>query len=63
VSGLSGDCPLLSFHIGSRDVQTLPTTVFSGGNCSKLKEKNNVTVTGVLQLGNFILASKIDLKH
>jgi Domain of unknown function (DUF5666) len=62
VSALTGGCPLLSFKVNGQDVQTLPTTKFTGGNCSKLKDKQKVSVTGLLQLGNFVLASSVEFK-
>jgi len=62
VSALSGGCPLLSFKVDGQDVHTLPTTKFTGGSCSKLKDKQKVKVTGLLQLGNFVLASSVEIK-
>jgi hypothetical protein len=53
---------VLSFKVGDKDIHTLPTTTFSGGNCSKVKEHKQVKVTGALQLGDFILAARVDLK-
>lgn len=61
VSGLTGECPLLSFKVDGREVHTLLTTKFTGGSCSKLKNKQKVSVTGLLQLGNFVLASSVEL--
>jgi hypothetical protein len=61
ISGLSGSCPLLSFKVNGQEIHTLLTTKFSGGNCSKLKNKQKVSVTGLLQLGNFVLASSVEL--
>jgi outer membrane biosynthesis protein TonB len=62
VSGLKGDCPLLSFKVSGQEIHTLPTTNFTGGNCSKLKNKQKVSVTGLLQVGNFVLASRVELQ-
>jgi hypothetical protein len=63
ISGLLGSCPVLTFQVGGKDIHTLPTTTFSGGNCSKLKNNKKVTVTGALQLGNFILATRVELEN
>jgi hypothetical protein len=61
VSNLSGTCPLLSFQVDDKDIHTLPTTTFAGGNCSKLKNNNDVKVTGTLQAGGIVLATRVDL--
>jgi hypothetical protein len=63
ISDLKGVCPLLSFRVGDKSVQTLATTTFAGGNCSKLKDRKEVEVTGAVQLGGLILATRVELKN
>jgi hypothetical protein len=61
VSALVGTCPLLTFDVDGREVHTLPTTVFSGGKCSDVKKNKQVTVKGTLQVGGFVLATRVTL--
>jgi hypothetical protein len=57
-----GICPLLSFRVDDRNVTTLPTTLFLGEGCSKIKNGKNVTVQGTLQVGGLVLASKVEVE-
>jgi hypothetical protein len=57
---LIGVCPLLSFTLDGRNVRTLPTTLFLGDGCSKVKNGTKVTVRGTLQVGGLVLATQIE---
>jgi len=61
VSNLLGTCPALSFEVDYRQIHTVPTTVFSGGKCSDVKKGKNVTVKGSIQLGGFVLATRVTI--
>jgi Domain of unknown function (DUF5666) len=62
VTSLTGICPLLSFTLDGRNVRTLPTTLFLGDTCSKVKDHKKVTVLGTLQADGLVLATQIELE-
>jgi hypothetical protein len=61
VSNLLGVCPLLSFTVDGRTVTTLPTTLFLGDGCSRIKNRTNVSAQGTLQVGGLVLATQIEV--
>jgi hypothetical protein len=62
VSKLSGHCPLLTFEVSGKTVVTAASTVFHGGACGELRNKQTVAVTGVTQADQTVLASTIQIK-
>jgi hypothetical protein len=55
VSGLSGSCPALTFTVGGRLVHATAATVY-GSRCDRIRNGDTVTVTGVVQPDNSMLA-------
>jgi len=62
VSGLSGQCPLVSFTVASKSVFAISSTGYSG-KCKDLKNGRNVTVTGTVQADGRVLATLIDVAN
>jgi hypothetical protein len=60
VSNLSGACPVLTFTLGGRTVQTAASTIYTGGNCPKLKNGDTVTVRGLLNSGGTVDATELE---
>jgi hypothetical protein len=58
VSGLSGNCPALTFTVGGRLVRTNSATDFQS-RCDRIRNGDTVTVTGVVQSDNSLLASVV----
>ena len=61
VSGLTGTCPVLSFTVGGRLVQTDDGTEFIQGNCKHLSNGMDIGVTGTLT-GGAVHATQVQLK-
>jgi hypothetical protein len=61
VSNLTGACPVLSFKLDDRTINTLATTTFSGGKCSDVKKGSDVTVKGTLQVAGIVLATRVTI--
>lgn len=59
VAGLSGQCPTVSFKVGSTTVSTNSGTVYSGGTCNNLSNTKQVTVTGTPQANGSAVATLI----
>ncbi len=47
VSDISGRCPALTFAVNDTAVSTSAATIFTGGSCTDIKKKADVSVTGV----------------
>jgi hypothetical protein len=62
VSSLTGTCPVLSFRVGGRLVQTDNDTEFMQGNCKHLGNGMDVGVTGTLTTGGAVYATQVQLK-
>jgi hypothetical protein len=62
LSKLSGRCPLLTFHVAGKTVITTASTIFHGGSCGDLRNKQDVAVTGVTQADQTVLASTVQIK-
>jgi hypothetical protein len=62
ISGLSGQCPAVSFTVNSTKVVTNSTTSFIDGKCSDLKNGHNVSITGITQSDKSVLATIVDQK-
>lgn len=60
VSGLSGQCPTLTFTVQSRTVKTSNTTTFDGG-CSIVTTNARVDVTGQLAADGSLTATRVSL--
>jgi hypothetical protein len=58
VSNLQGVCPILTFVVGGRTVLTLAATEFSK-DCGGLKNKQEVSVEGSVQIDGTILATRV----
>jgi Domain of unknown function (DUF5666)/Putative binding domain, N-terminal/Viral BACON domain len=61
LSAFSGQCPSVSFTVGTTQVLATASTVYSDGNCKDLRNGRNVTVTGVVQTDGRLLATIIDV--
>jgi all-beta uncharacterized protein/uncharacterized protein DUF5666 len=59
LSGLSGQCPTISFTINSTSVFAISSTTYSSGKCSDVKNGKSVTVTGTVQADRRVLATII----
>jgi hypothetical protein len=57
--GVSGTCPLLSFNVNGYRVTTTATTVFQGITCAAMKSGTKVTVKGISQADNSIVATSV----
>jgi hypothetical protein len=57
--GVSGSCPTLSFGINGYSIRTNAGTAFEGIACAALKSGTKVTVTGISQADNSVLATRV----
>jgi hypothetical protein len=57
--GVSGACPTLSFGVNGYKVSTTATTAFEGIACTALKSGTKVTVKGISQANNSIIATNV----
>jgi len=57
--GVSGACPTLSFGVNGYKVSTTATTTFDGIACAALKSGTKVTVKGISQADNAIVATSV----
>ena len=58
LSGLSGDCPNVTFTVDSRLVRTTSATVFDG-RCDRLRNRREVSVQGLVQGDGSVLALRV----
>jgi len=61
LSAFSGQCPNVSFTVGTTQVLATASTVYPDGKCKDLRNGRNVTVTGVAQTDGRLLATIIDV--
>jgi hypothetical protein len=59
LSGLSGQCPTISFTVNSTSVFAISSTTYSSGKCGDVKNGKSVTVTGAVQVDGRVLATLI----
>jgi len=59
VSTLAGSCPNLAMTIGGNLVVTVPTTTFSGGQCTALSVGDVVTASGNVQADGSMIATQV----
>lgn len=57
--GVSGSCPALSFGINGYSIRTNASTTFEGITCAALKSGTRVTVKGISQGDNSVLATSV----
>ena len=57
ISSLQGSCPTVSFTVSGRAVTTTAATEFRGGSCASLQNGRAVTVEGLVQPDNSVLAN------
>jgi hypothetical protein len=57
--GVSGSCPALTFSINGFSIRTTAATTFDGTTCAAMKSGTKVTVTGVVQADNSVLATLV----
>ncbi len=57
--GVSGSCPTLSFGINGYSIRTNASTTFEGITCAALKSGTKVTVKGISQGDNSVLATSV----
>jgi hypothetical protein len=62
VSALSGSCPSITGTIGGKTVTTSAQTDFGKKSCDKVKNNNDVDVTGLLQADGSIQATTFAAK-
>lgn len=59
VGRLGGECPIISFTLGTIVVQTNASTTFEGKRCHDLKSGDSAAVEGTRRTENRLLASKV----
>lgn len=60
VAGLQGECPVITFTVGTRLVRTDASTQFQDGTCNNtLKDGRTVTAEGSIQSDGSLLASVV----
>lgn len=57
--GVGGACPALTFKINGYSISTTSSTVFEGMVCADLKSGTNVTVKGLSQADNSVVATRV----
>ena len=64
ISGLSstGNCPVVTFMIGSRKVTTSAATTFDDVSCANLANNARVEVDGIKQADGSVLATRVELE-
>ena len=61
IADLSGQCPRISFVIGSIHIFTNATTLFQRADCSELREGSPVDASGTLQSDGRLFAREVEL--
>ena len=57
--GVSGTCPTLAFGINGYSIRTTATTSFEGIACAAMKSGTKVTVKGISQADNSVVATSV----
>jgi len=60
VTGRTGDCPALTFTVGTRVVKTTSATRFDDG-CAKVQNNVRVEVKGTIGTDNVMTAARVEL--
>ena len=63
VSGLSGQCPALSFTVSGVAIVTDGSTDFKKGNCRQVEHSRSVEVTGTRQSSGVVLATEVQISR
>jgi Domain of unknown function (DUF5666) len=63
VSGLSGQCPALSFTVGGVAIVTNGSTDFKKGNCKQVEKSRGVDVTGNRLSSGAVLATEVEISR
>jgi hypothetical protein len=63
VSGLSGQCPALSFTVSGVPIVTNGSTDFKKGNCRQVEHSRSVEVTGTRQSSGIVLATEVQISR
>ncbi len=56
VAGLQGECPVITFTVGTRLVRTDASTQFQNGMCNSVRDGRTVTAEGSIQSDGSLLA-------
>jgi hypothetical protein len=62
LSKLAGLCPVVTFDVDAKTVVTAASTVFRRETCAELRNGQDVSVTGVTQVDQSVLASTVQAK-
>jgi hypothetical protein len=62
-SGLSGQCPALSFTVSGVAIVTNGSTDFKKGNCRQVEHSRSVEVTGIRLSSGFVLATEVQISR
>jgi hypothetical protein len=62
-SGLSGQCPALSFTVGGVAIVTNGSTDFKKGNCRQVEHSRSVDVTGIRLSSGIVLATEVQISR
>ena len=57
--GVSGTCPTLTFGINGYSIRTTASTTFDGITCAAMKSGTKVTVKGISQADNSVVATSV----
>jgi len=63
VSGVSGQCPALSFTVSGVPIVTNGSTDFKKGNCRQVEHSRSVEVTGTRQTSGIVLATEVQISR
>ena len=63
VSGLSGQCPAISFTVSGVAIVTDGSTDFKKGNCRQVEHSRSVEVTGTRQSSGVLLATEVQISR
>jgi hypothetical protein len=61
ISGLSGQCPALSFSVNGVSIITNGSTDFRKGGCKHVDDSQSVSVDGTRLPGGVVLASQVEI--
>jgi uncharacterized protein DUF5666 len=61
VTGLSGQCPALSFTVSGVSIITNGSTDFKKGGCKHVEQSSGVSVTGTRLASGVVLASEVEI--
>jgi Domain of unknown function (DUF5666)/Viral BACON domain len=63
VSGVSGQCPALSFTVRGVAIVTNGSTDFKKGSCKHVEHSRSVEVTGTRQTSGIVLATEVEISR